>query len=50
MGEAPLRIEILMDIDGVTFDDCASRSDSQILTISKIFPDSYQWVVPGAPL
>ncbi len=29
MGEAPLRIEILMDIDGVTFDECVVRADSQ---------------------
>ena len=36
MGEAPLRIEILMDIDGVTFDDCASRSDSQIFAGTEV--------------
>ena len=29
MGEAPLRIEILMDIDGVTFDECVVRAESQ---------------------
>jgi len=29
MGEAPLRIEILMDIDGVEFDDCVSRAETQ---------------------
>lgn len=29
MGEAPLRIEILMDIDGVTFEDCVTRADTQ---------------------
>ena len=27
MGQAPLRIEILTDIDGVKFEECASRSD-----------------------
>ncbi len=27
MGQAPLRIEILTDIDGVEFEACASRSD-----------------------
>ena len=26
MGEAPLRIEILTDIDGVNFEDCAARA------------------------
>ena len=31
MGEAPLRIEILMDIDGVEFDDCVSRAETQTL-------------------
>jgi predicted nucleotidyltransferase len=31
MGEAPLRIEILTDIDGVTFDDCYSRANEQIV-------------------
>lgn len=31
MGEAPLRIEILMSIDGVTFEDCYSRADEQIV-------------------
>jgi hypothetical protein len=29
MGEAPLRIEILTDIDGVNFEDCASRAIHQ---------------------
>jgi predicted nucleotidyltransferase len=29
MGEAPLRIEILTDIDGVTFDECQSRAELQ---------------------
>lgn len=29
MGEAPLRIEILTDIDGVKFDECQSRAESQ---------------------
>ncbi len=29
MGEAPLRIEILMDIDGVEFDDCVARAETQ---------------------
>ena len=29
VGEAPLRIEILMDIDGVTFDECVVRAESQ---------------------
>lgn len=27
MGEAPLRIEIMTDIDGVQFDECVSRAD-----------------------
>lgn len=31
MGEAPLRIEILMDIDGVDFDNCVSRAETQTL-------------------
>ena len=30
MGEAPLRIKILTDIDGVTFDDCYSRANSRM--------------------
>lgn len=29
MGEAPLRIEILTTIDGVEFDDCVGRAESQ---------------------
>jgi len=29
MGEAPLRIEILTSIDGVSFDDCAQRAETQ---------------------
>ena len=29
MGEAPLRIEILTDIDGVNFEDCAARAIHQ---------------------
>jgi predicted nucleotidyltransferase len=29
MGEAPLRIEILTDIDGVQFDDCLLRAQMQ---------------------
>ena len=29
MGEAPLRIEILTDIDGVAFDDCLPRAERQ---------------------
>ena len=29
MGEAPLRIEILTDIDGVNFEDCAARAINQ---------------------
>lgn len=32
MGEAPIRIEILMDIDGVTFDACYSRSQSRMIS------------------
>jgi predicted nucleotidyltransferase len=32
MGEAPIRIEILMDIDGVTFDACYGRSESRIIS------------------
>jgi len=36
MGEAPLRIEILMDIDGVTFDDCFARADEQIVNGSPV--------------
>jgi predicted nucleotidyltransferase len=31
MGEAPLRIEILTAIDGVEFDDCASRAETQTI-------------------
>lgn len=31
MGAAPLRIEILTEIDGVTFDDCITRAESQIV-------------------
>ena len=29
MGEAPLRIEILTDIDGVNFEDCFARAIHQ---------------------
>ena len=29
MGEAPLRIEILTDIDGVQFDECLNRAEIQ---------------------
>ncbi len=29
MGEAPLRIEILTEIDGVEFDDCVTRQEIQ---------------------
>ena len=29
MGEAPLRIEILSEIDGVVFEDCMSRAEIQ---------------------
>lgn len=29
MGEAPLRIEILTDIDGVNFDECLKRAEMQ---------------------
>jgi predicted nucleotidyltransferase len=36
MGEAPLRIEILTDIDGVTFDDCYSRAKEQIVDGSPV--------------
>ena len=36
MGEAPLRIEILMDLDGVAFDDCYSRADEQIVNGSPV--------------
>jgi len=36
MGEAPLRIEILTDIDGVTFDDCYSRANKQIVDGSPV--------------
>jgi predicted nucleotidyltransferase len=31
MGEAPLRIEILTDIDGVLFDECRPRAEMQKL-------------------
>ena len=36
MGEAPLRIEILMEIDGVNFDDCYSRADEQLVDGSPV--------------
>lgn len=36
MGEAPLRIEILMSIDGVNFDDCYARSYQQIVDGSAV--------------
>ena len=36
MGEAPLRIEILMEIDGVNFDDCYSRADEQMVDGSPV--------------
>jgi predicted nucleotidyltransferase len=36
MGEAPLRIEILMEIDGVSFDDCYSRADEQMVDGSPV--------------
>ena len=36
MGEAPLRIEILTDIDGVTFDDCYARANEQIVDGSPV--------------
>jgi predicted nucleotidyltransferase len=36
MGEAPLRIEILTDIDGVTFDDCYARANEQIIDGSPV--------------
>ena len=35
-GEAPLRIEILMEIDGVNFDDCYSRADEQMVDGSPV--------------
>jgi hypothetical protein len=28
MGETPIRIDILSDIDGVKFEECKSRADS----------------------
>lgn len=31
MGTAPLRIEILTQIDGVEFDDCLARAETQIV-------------------
>lgn len=31
MGTPPLRIEILMDIDGVDFDDCVTRAKTQVV-------------------
>lgn len=31
MGVAPMRIEILTEIDGVDFDDCAARAEIQLL-------------------
>jgi predicted nucleotidyltransferase len=36
MGEAPLRIEILMNIDGVTFEDCYSRAIEEIVDGSPV--------------
>ena len=36
MGEAPLRIEILMEIEGVNFDDCYSRADEQLVDGSPV--------------
>ena len=36
MGEAPLRIEILMEIDGVNFDDCYSRAEEQLVDGSPV--------------
>ena len=31
MGVAPMRIEILTEIDGVKFDDCAARAETQTI-------------------
>ncbi|MFM7095593.1 MAG: nucleotidyltransferase [Actinomycetota bacterium] len=36
MGQAPLRIEILTDIDGVEFGACASRSDTTTIDGTQI--------------
>lgn len=36
MGEAPLRIEILTAIDGVTFGDCYSRAEEQMVDGSPV--------------
>ena len=36
MGEAPLRIEILTDIDGVTFDDCYARANEHLVDGSPV--------------
>lgn len=31
MGEAPMRIEILTEIDGVVFDDCITRAETRMV-------------------
>lgn len=31
MGQAPIRIELLTDIDGVDFDECAHRAEHRII-------------------
>lgn len=36
MCEAPLRIEILTDIDGVNFEDCYARANEQIVDRSPV--------------
>jgi hypothetical protein len=36
MGIAPLRIEIMTDIDGVDFDDCINRAQNHIVGASPI--------------
>jgi predicted nucleotidyltransferase len=36
MGTAPLRIEILTQIDGVEFDDCLTRAETQMVDGNKV--------------
>jgi len=36
MGTAPIRIEILNDIDGVDFDDCITRAEQRTLSGTKV--------------
>lgn len=31
MGEAPMRIEILTEIDGVVFNDCITRAETRMV-------------------